>query len=410
MSTRATFLGPVNQLPAEGDDQELNLTSEIDLCASAFSESSLLFDVSEKGVMMQSNPQSTEVFQQFDVQLEKEEGEPYLLWRDNAFELQLQGLVSNRSAFSTLSDASEPEDYVRRFLEVLGSSLDDPALEHEGAKLPMIRWEAAEDGSSARVQLLGVLLANDDQFEKFCASNDGNVGLIFEDAEVEAHGVREALTVLALVGITLGATTEAEAGLFKKMKEKKEMRIAQINHQKMIVEAQAPIQQQYRSGYRDVHQNHYVNHQLLEARSSSGEKKVIVDVANQRAYLLVDNMVAIDTAVSTARTGKETPRGTFKITQRVAEGKTSTIYGCDLPYWQRLDGSAIGMHTGDLPGYPASAGCIRLPESIAPILFANTASGVTVEVVDHWDQQELHQAGPQNNMIVAQVVPEDGNS
>ncbi|MEM6279403.1 MAG: L,D-transpeptidase family protein, partial [Verrucomicrobiota bacterium] len=118
----------------------------------------------------------------------------------------------------------------------------------------------------------------------------------------------------------------------------------------------------------------------------------------------------IDTAVSTARTGKETPRGTFKITQRVAEGKTSTIYGCDLPYWQRLDGSAIGMHTGDLPGYPASAGCIRLPESIAPILFANTASGVTVEVVDHWDQQELHQAGPQNNMIVAQVVPEDGNS
>lgn len=408
MSTHATFLGPVNQLPAEGDDQELDLTSEVDLCASAFADSNLLFDVSEKGVMMHSNPQATEVFQRFDVNLEKEEDEPYLLWKENAFELQLQGLVSNRAAFSTLSDASEPEDYVRRFLEVLGSSLDDPALDHKGAKLPMIRWEAADDGSSARVQLLGVLLADDDQFEKFCASNDGNVGLIFEDAEVEAHGVREALTVLALVGITLGATTEAEAGLFKKMKAKKEMRIAQINHQKMIVETQAPVQH-YQSGYRDVHQNHYVNHQLLEARGATGEKKVVVDVANQRAYLLVDNMVAIDTAVSTARTGKETPRGTFKITQRVAEGKTSTIYGCDLPYWQRLDGSAIGMHTGDLPGYPASAGCIRLPESIAPIMFANTASGVTVEVVDHWDQQELHQGGSQN-MIVAQVIPQDGNS
>ena len=408
MSTSATFLGPVNQLPAEGSDHEPNLNSEVDFCASVFSDSNLLFDVSEKGVMMEANPQATEIFQQFDVQLEKED-EPYLLWRDNAFELQLQGLVNNRSAFSMLSDASEPEDYVR-FLEVLGSSLDDPALNHKGAKLPMIRWEAAEDGSSARVQLLGVLLADDGQFEKFCKENDGNVGLIFEDAEVEAHGVREALTVLALVGITMGATTQAEAGLFTKMKEKKEMRIAQINHQKMIVETPAPVQQGSRAGYQDVHQNHFVNHQLLEARGETGEKKVIVDVANQRAYLLVDNMVAIDTAVSTARSGKETPRGTFKITQRVAEGKTSTIYGCDLPYWQRLDSSAIGLHVGDLPGYAASAGCIRLPHSIAPTLFANTASGVTVEVVDNWDQQELHEASSQQNMVVAQVIPQDGNS
>lgn len=409
MRTSATFLGPVNQLPAEGVDREPNLNSEVDFCASMFEDSTLLFDVSENGVMMHSNPQATEVFQQFDVQLEKEEDEPYLIWKDNAFELQLQSLVSNRAAFSTLSDASEPEDYVRRFLEVLGSSLDDPSLNHDGAKLPMIKWEAAEDGSSARVQLLGVLMADDNQFQEFCQSNDGKVGLIFEDAEVEAHGVKEALTVLALVGITLGATTNAEAGLFKKMKAKKEMRIAQINHQQMIVQTPAPVQQVVQTGYQDVHQNHYVNHQLLDARPD-GEKKVIVDVANQRAYLLIDNMVAIDTAVSTARSGKETPRGTFKITERVAEGKTSTIYGCDLPYWQRLDGSAIGLHVGDLPGYAASAGCIRLPHSIAPTLFANTASGVTVEVVDNWDQQELHQAASQQNIVVAQVIPQDGNS
>lgn len=408
MTTRATFLGPVNQLPAEGEDKDLNLRSEVDFCAAMFSDSNLLFEVSEKGAILHANPQETEVFQQFEVQLQKEEEEPYLLWRDNAFELRLHDLVSNRAAFSTLSDASEPEDYVRRFLEVLGSSLDDPAIGHEGARLPMIRWEAAGDGSSARVQLLGVLLADDRQFEEFCQSNK-DFGLIFEDAEVEAHGVRETLTVLALVGITLGATTSAEAGIFKKIKEKKEMRIAQVSHRQMIQEAPAPITQAARSGYQDVHQNHFVDSQLLDARRD-GEKKVIVDVANQRAYLLIDNQIAIDTAVSTARSGKETPRGTFKITERVAEGKTSTIYGCDLPYWQRLDGSAIGLHVGDLPGYPASAGCIRLPHSIAPTLFANTQSGVTVEVVDFWDREELHEATPRPDMIVAQVIPQDGNS
>ena len=81
-----------------------------------------------------------------------------------------------------------------------------------------------------------------------------------------------------------------------------------------------------------------------------------------------------------------TTRGTFKITQRVESGKTSTIYGCSLPYWMRLDQSAIGMHVGELPGYPASAGCVRLPAQIAPLIFGATQSGTTVKVVDSWQQ------------------------
>ena len=59
------------------------------------------------------------------------------------------------------------------------------------------------------------------------------------------------------------------------------------------------------------------------------------------------------------------------------------------------------MHVGDLPGYPASAGCIRLPHSVAPILFANTSSGVTVQIVDAWSGPAPQAA---SNIIVAQVV------
>ncbi|MEM9017420.1 MAG: L,D-transpeptidase family protein, partial [Verrucomicrobiota bacterium] len=286
---------------------------------------------------------------------------------------------------------------------------DDPAIGHDGPKVPLILWAAGEDGESARIQLLGVLLAEEGRFEEFCKSDTGDLGLIFEETEVEAHGIRETMTALALLGIALGATTNAEAGLFKKMKEKKEAKMQEVIEQQRIQHAKAVIHHNYQAtGYLDVHNDAYINYQLLDARPN-GERKVIVDVANQRAYLLVDNMVAIDTAVSTARSGKETPRGEFKITERVAQGKTSTIYGCDLPYWQRLDGSAIGMHVGDLPGYPASAGCIRLPVSVAPIMFDNTTSGTTVAVVDNWDQRELQQ-GMQQNMIVAQVVQQEGNT
>lgn len=396
MSQKATFLGPVDELPPEGAELEPSTESEVDFCASMFSDSSLTFDVSRNGVLVTSNPQNSENFQEFEIDLEAGEEEPYLLWKDNAFDIHLQGLFRDRGAFSTLSDASEPEDYVRRFLEVLASSLDEPSMGKDAKKLPLIRWQPGEDGESAEVQLLGLLLADDEQFESFCKERDGEVGLICEDAEVQAHGLRETLTVMAILGVTLGSAGNAQAGLFSKIKQKKaakEMARQQaVLEQQAIQKRQAAIQQAQRTGYLDMHNDAYVNHHLLEA-GKDGEKKVIVDVSRQRAYLVINNQIAIDTAVSTARSGKHTPRGVFKITERIAQGKKSTIYGCDMPYWQRLDSSAIGMHVGDLPGHAASAGCVRLPYSVAPVMFANTASGITVEIVDHWDGQELQQQG-----------------
>lgn len=411
MTTTATFLGPVNELPPEGSDFEMNQDSPVECCAAMFSDSGIGFDVSRNGVLVQSNPQESELFQRFEIAMDGSE-EPQLKWSDSAFDIQLQGLFPDDSAFNTLSDASEPEDYVRRFLEVLASSLDDPAIKHGGATVPLIRWQAGEDEASAQIQLLGLFLADESQFEAFCKTNKDQVGLIFEDAEIQAHGVRETITILALLGVTLGSVTNAEAGLFKKMKLKKqEARMQQVAHQEYIRQANAAVQQaqQQQTGWKDVHNDAYFNHALLEA-GENAEKKIIVDVGRQRAVLLINNQIAIDTAVSTARSGKETPRGVFKITQRVETGKTSSIYGCSLPYWQRLDQSAIGLHVGDLPGYAASAGCIRLPHSVAPVLFAHTASGIEVEVVDSWDQQELHQGHQQSQpILVAQVSNQNNN-
>lgn len=405
MTTTATFLGPVNELPAEGSDLELNQSSPVEMCAAMFSDSGIAFDVSRNGVIVQSNPQESEVFQRFQIKLD-EGAKPELEWADSAIDIQLQGLFPDSSAFKTLSDASEPEDYVRRFLEVLGSSLDDPSIKHEGATVPLIRWQAGEDKESAQIQLLGLLLADEAQFQSFCQTNKDQVGLIFEDAEIQAHGLRETVTVLALLAVTLGSATNAEAGLFKKLKAKKQAaKMQQVAYQNYIQQAKAPVQQVQQSGWKDVHNDAYFNHALLEA-GANAEKKVIVDIGRQRAVLLINNQIAIDTAISTARSGKETPRGVFKITQRVESGKTSTIYGCSLPYWQRLDQSAIGLHVGDLPGYAASAGCIRLPHSVAPVLFAHTASGIEVEVVDSWDQQELHQGQQAQSVLMAQVSGE----
>ncbi|MEM1441794.1 MAG: L,D-transpeptidase family protein, partial [Verrucomicrobiota bacterium] len=158
----------------------------------------------------------------------------------------------------------------------------------------------------------------------------------------------------------------------------------------------------YRSNYRDAHGDAYINHSLLEIEKES-DRKIIVDIGRQRAFLVVNDLIAIDTAVSTARRGKYTPRGTFQITEKVKSGKVSTIYHVYMPNWMRLGHTTVGMHTGDLPGYPASAGCIRLPQSVAPILYEHASRGVTVEVVDFWDESGLAipYSRPENGVFVA---------
>jgi len=353
MRTAATFLGPVNQLPAEGSDRTPTGKSEVEACASMFADSELWFDVTVDGVTLVANPQETELFQLFTLEVNENDGAVAPAWADQAYEISLQSLFPDASPFEVLTDAFEPEDFVRRFLEVVSSSLKSSDLQTGGSTLPLIRWQAGDDGNSARVQLLGLLLADDDQFQAFCRNNSGEFGFIFEDTEVQAHGAREVMTVLALLGITLGSVTSSEAGIFKNAGQKKEMRIQQVAYQSSVKKAPAPIQKQ-QSGWMDVHQDAYINQALLDlGKSGNSTKKIVVDVSKQRAYLLVDGQIAIDTAVSTARSGKYTPRGEFKITERVQSGKTSTIYGCSLPYWQRLGDSAVGMHIGDLPGYPA---------------------------------------------------------
>ena len=42
----------------------------------------------------------------------------------------------------------------------------------------------------------------------------------------------------------------------------------------------------------------------------------------------------------------------------------------------------VALHGGDLPGYPASHGCIRLPREFAKKLYSVTTRGTTVIVVD----------------------------
>ncbi len=107
---------------------------------------------------------------------------------------------------------------------------------------------------------------------------------------------------------------------------------------------------------------------------------VTVDLSSQRAWVTKNGKVIASTSVSTGREGYRTPAGRYVITDK-HRSHTSTLYHCAMPWFMRLNCSAIGLHSGYVTGRPASHGCIRLPYDQAKLFFSLTGVGDEVEIV-----------------------------
>jgi lipoprotein-anchoring transpeptidase ErfK/SrfK len=153
---------------------------------------------------------------------------------------------------------------------------------------------------------------------------------------------------------------------------------------------------------------------ILE-KATDENLSVVIMLGKQRAYLKVDNEIAIDSPVSTGKRQGMTPPGNYIVVQKNsdhrsnlygsfidAEGRTvrsgvsarrdvappgTSFVGAPMKWFMRLgkdpmDYSAMGMHAGDLPGYPASHGCIRLPAQIARAIFLKAPLGMPVCITE----------------------------
>ena len=86
--------------------------------------------------------------------------------------------------------------------------------------------------------------------------------------------------------------------------------------------------------------------------------------------------------MSTGSKGHATPGGVFSILEKKQEHYSKKYDNAPMPNMQRLTWTGIAMHSGNLPGYPASHGCIRLPFDFSQLLFSATSKGGTVVVGD----------------------------
>jgi hypothetical protein len=87
-------------------------------------------------------------------------------------------------------------------------------------------------------------------------------------------------------------------------------------------------------------------------------------------------------SISSGGKGNATPPGVFNILEKKETHYSKTYKNAPMPHMQRLTWSGIAMHSGQLPGYPASHGCIRLPYDFSALLFDATSRGGTVVIGD----------------------------
>ena len=138
----------------------------------------------------------------------------------------------------------------------------------------------------------------------------------------------------------------------------------------------------------------------------------VIDLDAQRAYLYHNDQLLAFTKISSGRPRYRTETGAFVIGQKDLNHR-STLYGNFVsakgggvmmgdvtqgfdptPVGARFEGSlmknfqrfsttsgkptAMGFHTGVLPGSPASHGCVRLPDGMATWFFQNVPLGTPV--------------------------------
>ena len=106
----------------------------------------------------------------------------------------------------------------------------------------------------------------------------------------------------------------------------------------------------------------------------------VVSIASQRLAIYDSTGAVLHSRVSTGQQGHRTPLGVFKVIQKDRYHESNIYSGAPMPFMQRITWSGIAMHAGHLPGYPASHGCIRMPEEVASELFGATKLGMLVVV------------------------------
>ncbi|WP_425228886.1 L,D-transpeptidase family protein [Sphingomonas sp.] len=109
--------------------------------------------------------------------------------------------------------------------------------------------------------------------------------------------------------------------------------------------------------------------------------RIVVNIAEQRAYVYRGEALIAATAVSTGRDGLETPSGTFTVLEKAIDHRSNRYNNAAMPFMQRLTWDGVAIHAGANPGFPTSHGCVHVPLAFAKKLYGVTSVGTAVTII-----------------------------
>ena len=114
--------------------------------------------------------------------------------------------------------------------------------------------------------------------------------------------------------------------------------------------------------------------------SPAGPVLIYIDLSRQHANIYRNGILIGVSTISSGKAGHATPTGVFTILQKNIDHKSNLYNDAPMPYMQRLTWGGVALHAGNLPGYPQSHGCIRLPYNFSKELYKVTKMGGTIVV------------------------------
>jgi lipoprotein-anchoring transpeptidase ErfK/SrfK len=170
-------------------------------------------------------------------------------------------------------------------------------------------------------------------------------------------------------------------------------------------------QTQYLEGY-SPHDPRYSRQQVdteswWRGESAAGSPSVVISLSQQKAFFYKGGKLVGMSILSTGDAQHHTPTGHYEVQQKDRWHQSSQygdyvdasgnpiernidrnvdpmprgakFDGANMFFFMRISGG-VGMHAGYLPGYPASHGCIRMPEEMAENFYHNVEIGTPVTV------------------------------
>ncbi|MBV9659086.1 MAG: L,D-transpeptidase [Verrucomicrobia bacterium] len=118
----------------------------------------------------------------------------------------------------------------------------------------------------------------------------------------------------------------------------------------------------------------------VQPGSDAAALRIDVSLAEQRATLSRAGITVLTTEISSGRPDKPTPPGTYVVTQKYKDWRSTLYHNASMPWFLRLSCGAVGLHAGYLPGHAASHGCMRLPPIMAKRFYDLTPLGTVVVI------------------------------